>query len=133
MRRLRADNLLIVLSMAILPLSSEWAFAQSVPGADPNFFSNNPHPAMPWHSPWALSNQGLVLREIEVPSRSVVIPMEVVQPGSLPSTIEWQEVTLPGYRVTEKVNGFTVQGHWEVRPHGSAYYWTWVPTHFRSK
>lgn len=138
MQHRRAYRLVVVVlaSLALLLGGSEWAFAQGAPSADETFFLNNPHPAFPWAYPWALSaasSRGLVLRDLEVPPRSMSLPVEVVQPGSLPPTIEWQQVTLPGYRVTEHVNGFTVHGHWTVSLRGNAYYPTWVPTHFRSK
>ena len=133
MQHSRTQGLLpiVFFSFAILTLSSEWASAQSAPSAAPGFFLNNPHPAFPWHYPPA--NQAQVLGETETPPRSVVIPMEVAQPGSQPPTVEWQQVTLPGYQVTETTAGFIVHGHWGVRPMGNVYYWRWVPTYFRSK
>lgn len=104
----------------------------------PEPFGNAPHPFNDSHpaQPWDRFNPGaygLPVGDFEVPPRTVVIPMEVVQPGSLPSTTELQAVTLPGYRVTETTTGFIVHEHWGVRPVGEIYYWTLIPTSFRAK
>ncbi|MGH7324158.1 MAG: hypothetical protein ACREJ9_05860 [Candidatus Rokuibacteriota bacterium] len=131
--------------IALVALGGSPAFAQigvpNPPAVPPNQFINTPpfgtqpHPLNNSHvtQPWDLFHRGLVVRELHVLPRTVVIPIETAQPGSLPSTIELQQVTLPAYRVTETVGGFIVHDHWEVRPVGNAYYWTFVPTHFRRK
>lgn len=131
--------------VVLLGLTPSAAFAQlgvpNPPAVPPDEFINTPpfgtqpHPLNNSHvtQPWDLFHGGLVVREYQVLPRTVVLPMEAVEPGSLPSTIEWQQVTLPGYRVTETVGGFIVHDHWEVRPVGTAYYWTFVPAHFRRK
>jgi hypothetical protein len=111
------------------PAVSPEQFATTPPfGARPNPL-NNSHVTQPWD----FFHTGLVVRELQVLPRMIVVPMEAAQPGSLPSTLELQQVTLPGFRVTETVAGYIVDEHWEVRAVGSAYYWTFVPTHFRSK
>lgn len=94
-------------------------------GKDPHPF-NNVHPAQPW-SVW-----NPVPREFVVAARVVVVPMAVVQPGSLP-TIEWRTVILPGYRVTETKRGYVVHEHWGVEPVGNAYAWAWRPTYYIAK
>lgn len=91
-------------------------------GADPHPF-NNVHPAQPW-SVW-----NRVLREFVVSPRVVVVPMAVVQSRSLPSTVEWRTVILPGYRVTETNHGYLVHEHWGVEPVGNAYAWVWRPAY----
>jgi hypothetical protein len=100
-------------------------------GTAPHPF-NDSHPAQPWDR-FHVGTVGLPIGDFEVPARSVVIPIEVVHPGSLPSTAEPREVTLPGYRVTETTTGFIVHEHWGVRPVGNIYQWTLIPTYFRAK
>lgn len=95
-------------------------------GSDPHPF-NNFHPRQPW-SVWDYA-----LSKFVVVARVVVIPMVVIQPGSLPPTIEWRTVTLPGYRVTEMRRGYVVHGHWGVEPAGNAYSWAWRPTYYVPK
>jgi hypothetical protein len=105
------------------------ASAQGVPSVVPSV--SNPHPAFPWFYPTALATNEPTVRSFEVPPRVVTLPM--TQPDFTPSTIMTQEVTLPGYRVTETAAGFIVHGHWGVQPTGAAYAWTWVPTYFKRK
>lgn len=97
-------------------------------GQDPHPF-NDPHPAQPWFWPGG----DRVVRAMEVPPRTLTLPMEAVQPGSLPSTVEWRTVTLPGYRVTETARGWIVDAHWGVERVGSVYVWTWRPARFVPK
>lgn len=93
---------------------------------------NNSHPLQPW-DPWLWGGQGRPIAEHLVPERTVVIPMEVPQAGSLPSFYGPVPVTLPSYRVTETTAGFVIHGHWGVEPRNGVYYWTWRPTNFRGK
>jgi hypothetical protein len=97
-------------------------------GQSPHPF-NDPHPAQPWFWPGG----DRVVRVVEVPPRTVTLPMEAVQPGSLPSAVQWRTVTLPGYRVTETARGWIVDAHWSVEPVGPVYVWTWRPARFVPK
>jgi hypothetical protein len=99
-------------------------------GQQPHPF-NDPHPALPWHEPW--TGMDPTVRVIEVPARTVVLPMEAAEPGSSPGSVALRQVTLPGYRVTETTRGWVVHAHWGVQPAGSVYYWTWRPTYFVGK
>ena len=104
------------------------------PGALPP--GTNPLTAIPFgDSPNPFNNSAWapVLRVVAIPPLTTVIPMQAAQPGSLPPTIEAQQVTLPGYLVTEMTTGYLVHGHWGVRPVGNAYYWTYFPTNFVRK
>jgi hypothetical protein len=107
------------------------------PGQEPRPFGtqphpfNNPHPALPWAGPWM--GIDLPVRVVEMPARTVVLPMDAAQPGSPPSAVQWRAVTLPGYTVTETVRGWVVHEHWGVEPAGEVYHWAWRPTYFVAK
>jgi hypothetical protein len=92
---------------------------------------NNHHPAEPWGAPWMTMDPAV--RVIEVPARTVALPMQAAEPGSSPGAVELRQVTLPGYRVTETTRGWIVHAHWGVQPAGNIYYWTWRPTYFVGK
>jgi hypothetical protein len=99
-------------------------------GSQPHPF-NNPHPALPWAGPW--KGIDVPVRVIEVPARTVVLPMVAAEPGSPTGAVELREVTLPGYVVTETTRGWVVHEHWGVEPADSVYRWTWRPTYFVAK
>lgn len=100
-------------------------------GGAPSPF-NDPHPAQPWNSLTATGG-GVPVREFVVPSRTVILPMELAMPGGLAPVLAQQTVTIPEYQVTETTLGFVVHEHWGVEPRGSAFYWTWRPTYFQRK
>jgi hypothetical protein len=88
---------------------------------------NDPHPVEPW-SPF-----DRVVRVFQVPARTVVVPMDAAEPATPSAAVEWQQVTLPSYQVTETLKGWLVHNHWGVAPVGNAFYWTWRPTYFVAK
>ena len=89
-------------------------------------FGNDPHPFN--NSGWAP-----FIRVIEVPPRLVVLPVEVVQPGSLPPIIAYRQVTLPSYRITELIGGYIYDAHWGMAPTNGVYYPTFYPRRFVPK
>ena len=90
-------------------------------------FGNDPHPFnnVPGWSP--------VIRVFDVSARMVSLPVEVVQPGSLPPIIEYRSVTLPGYRITEMFGGYIYHAHWGMAPTNGVYYPTFFPQRFVPK
>ena len=89
-------------------------------GRDPHPFNNLP----PW-SP--------VVRVLEVSPQLAVLPVEVVQPGSLPPLVEYRQVTLPGYRITEMTGGYVYHAHWGMASTNGVYYLTFFPQRFVPK
>ena len=90
-------------------------------------FGNDPHPFnnVPGWSP--------VIRVFDVSARMLSLPVEVVQPGSLPPIIEYRSVTLPGYRITETFGGYIYHAHWGMAPTNGVYYPTFFPQRFVPK
>lgn len=90
-------------------------------------FGNDPHPFnnVPGWAP--------VMRVIDVSARMLWLPVEVVQPGSLPPLVEYRQVTLPGYRITEMTGGYVYHAHWGMAPTNGVYYPTFFPLRFISK
>jgi len=89
-------------------------------GKDPHPFNNVPG--------WAP-----VMRVFDVSARTAWLPVEVVQPGSLPPLIEYRSVTLPGYRITEMFGGYVYHAHWGMTPTNGVYYPTFFPQRFIPK
>jgi hypothetical protein len=90
-------------------------------------FGNDPHPFnnVPGWSP--------VMRVLDVSAQMVWLPVEVVQPGSLPPLVEYRQVTLPGYRITEMFGGYVYHAHWGMAPTNGVYYPTFFPLRFIPK
>lgn len=96
-------------------------------GSQPHPF-NDSYPTQPWDRSY-VGAFGLPVRDVEVPARTVVVP---VQAASGTSAIR-QELTVPGYLVTETTTGYIVHEHWGLQPMGNVYYWTLIPTYFKPK
>ena len=90
-------------------------------------FGQDPHPFnnVPGWSP--------VMRVFDIFAQTAWLPVEVVQPGSLPPIIEYRVVTLPGYRVTETFGGYIYHAHWGMAPTNGVYYPTFFPQRFVPK
>lgn len=115
-----------------LPPSAPGTAAPKPFGTDPHPF-NNSHPMQPW-DPSSASIYGAPLRAYDVPAQSVEVPIEVPQPGSLPSIVEPRVVTVPGYRVVETAKGYFVSARWGLQPGSNGvYYWVWMPGYFQPK
>ncbi len=132
MKHLAIKHLMFAVVLLLLAGSAEAQLGVVNPGALPPTstaqpFGNDPHPfnnLPPW-SP--------VVRILEVAAQTTWLPVEVVQPGSLPPIIEYRSVTLPGYRITEMVGGYISQAHWGMAPTNGVYYPTFFPPRFIPK
>ena len=129
MRALAIKHLMFVVTLGLLAGSAEAQLGVVNPGAlPPNStaqpFGNDPHPFnnVPGWSP--------VMRVINVDAQMARLPIEVVQPGSLPPLIEYRDVTLPGYRITEMIGGYLYHAHWGMAPTNGVYYPTFYPQRF---
>src|SRR5262249_5885270 len=91
-------HLMFVVVFGLLAGTAEAQLGAINPGALPptstaHPFGNDPHPSN--NVGWAP-----VIRFIDVAAQIAQLPVEVVQPGSLPPIVEYRSVTLPGYRIT---------------------------------
>jgi len=90
-------------------------------------FGQDPHPFN------NVAGWAPVLRIIDVPPRTAWLPVEVVQPGSLPPIVEYRTVTLPGQRITVMTTGYLYHAHWGMAPTNGVYYPTFFPQRYVPK
>jgi hypothetical protein len=111
------------------------AFAQGNPG-NPNDFTNNPHPMMPWTgitSPDRV-DFGQTLRYIPVAPQPVTIETLAPTPEGMPAQMVSQVVEIPGYQIVETTNGFFYPQRWTLdQVNVGVYQWRLLPSEFRRK